>query len=223
MRRAAVVGLAGELARGLLRAAPAVALVMMLLLMRELRVGNALRAGRVDRHVVGVAADERGDLAEELVALLPGALGGDAVAGHLVEPVDGLLRSGEDVFGFFGHVVGAEEDLEDEDGGRLRHVVREAPPRGDFVEADGVGLVGDEVEHAARAGDAEGGGGAVEVFGFVGLIGDAAVDSAEAGSVDDDLRAVVAEAKTHALADELLVTLLLREVEDGWKTRSPFL
>ena len=223
LRRAAVVGLAGELARELLRAAPAVRVVVRLRGRREVRVGDALGAGRVDGHIVGVAADEGSDFAQELVALLPGTLGGDTIAGHLVEPVDGLFGVAKDVFGLLGHVVRAEEELEDEDGGGLRHVVREAPPGGDLKEADGIGLVGDEVEHAARGGHAEGGGRVVEVFGFVRLVGDPPVDSAEAWSVDDDFGAEVAEAKTHALTDKLLVALLLREVKDGRKSSPPFL
>ena len=228
-RGAAVVGLAGELARELVGAGPAVRvgvlllLVLLLVLRYELRVGEALGAGRVGGHVVGVAADEGGDAAEEVIALFPGALGGDAVAGHLVEPVDGLLGRGEDVLGLLGHVVRTHEEFEDEDRGRLGHVVRQAPPGCHLVQADRVGLVRDEIEHAARTGHTQGGGCAVEVLGLVRLVGDAPVDAAEAGAVDDDLRAVEAEAEAHALADELLVALLLGEVEDGGERRSPSL
>ena len=77
--------------------------------------------------------------------MLPGAVGGETLAGHLIEPVGGFFRGGEDGVGGVGEVFGTVEELEHEDGGGLHEVVREAPPGTDFEEADGIWLVRDEV------------------------------------------------------------------------------
>lgn len=100
-------------------------------------------------------------------------------------------------------------------------MVGETPPGGDFVQPDGIRVRGNELEHAAGGLDAGGGGGTVEVFGFLRFVWDAVFDAAEAGPMHDDFCGVVKEAETHALPVELLVALALGEVEEGGEAGAP--
>lgn len=195
----------------------------MLVLLGARACGIGGHAWVCGRHVAYVVADHGGDATEKLVAALPGAGGGDGFPGHLVKPADDFLGVEEDVVRLVRHVLGAEEKFCDEDCSGLSEVVSEAPPGGDFVEADGVGLGGNEFEHAASGLDAGCGGGTVKVFGFLRFVGDAVLDAAVAGAVHDDFRGVVEESEGHALAVELLVALTLGEVEDGGEAGAPAL
>ena len=175
------------------------------------------------RHVVCIVADHGGNATEKLVAAHPGASGGDGFPGHLIEPADDFLGVEEDVVRLVRHVLRAQEEFNNEDCRGLSEVVSEAPPGSDFVEADGVGLGGDELKHSASGLDAGDSGSAVQVFRFLRFLRDAVLDAAEAGAVRDDFRGVVEESEGHAWAVELLVALALGEVEDGGEAGAPAL
>ena len=82
------------------------------------------RARGIDRHILGGTADAGGDFAEHGVTVDPGAVGGEAFAGHLVEPVGCFLGGSEDGVDGVGEVLGAVEELEHEDRRGLHQVVR---------------------------------------------------------------------------------------------------
>lgn len=173
--------------------------------------------------------EERGDLelAErheplELAAHLPARAGGGRVArsSHGAEPADELADDGGDVGAAGGQGPAAqvelvEAELEHEDGDGLHQVVHDAPPGAVGVEPDRVGGVGQEVGDAPRGHDALARALLVDVLGAARLVGDAHVDAAEAGAVEQHLRAVEAEAEDDPLAREraLVAEEFVRELE----------
>ena len=85
---------------------------------------------------------------------------------------------------------GTEGEFEQDDDDGTFEVVEDHPPDGPAVEGRGIVFVDDEVQHRARGLDAVVREGAVGVAGGAGLVSDALVESAEAGTVDDGAGAV---------------------------------
>lgn len=99
--------------------------------------------------------------------------------------------------------------------------MQDVPPGPDFNEADCIGLVRDQTQGVFGGFDAEGGGVAVELEGFVGLVRDLAVQAAEAWAVRHHLAAVVRKPQAKPMLVEFSIALVALEVQRGVQIAVP--